>query len=86
MVTLPADEMACKELVEAVTGYLEGTLSPNDRRRFEEHLGICRSCRIYLDQMRKTIATLGRLDESSLSPEDKDTLLRLFRGWRQEPG
>ncbi len=36
MMTSPA-ELTCQELVELVTEYLEGTLSPADRARFEAH-------------------------------------------------
>jgi anti-sigma factor RsiW len=78
-----ADEMTCRELVEVITEYLEGTLPANDRRRLEEHLEECPGCVSYLDQMRATIATLGRLPEESISPETRVELLEAFRGWRK---
>ena len=31
-------EMACQELVEVITDYLEGTLRASDRVRFDAHL------------------------------------------------
>ena len=74
-------EMPCRELVELVTDYLEGRLSPVDRARFEAHLEACEACRTYLDQFRQTVQTLGRLSEESLSPEAKRALLAAFRGW-----
>ena len=74
-------EMPCRELVELVTDYLEGRLSPVDRARFEAHLEACDACRTYLDQFRQTVRTLGRLREDSLSPEAKSALLAAFRGW-----
>jgi predicted anti-sigma-YlaC factor YlaD len=58
---MPTDEMTCKELVELVTEYLEGTLSALDCGRFEEHLAECPGCHTYLQQMRQTIRVLGRL-------------------------
>ena len=75
-------EMSCKELVELLTGYLEGTLSPADRLRFEEHLAVCEGCRIYLDQMRTTIGALGRLREEFIPLQAKEDLLRVFRTWK----
>ena len=33
--------MSCREFVELVTEYLEGTLSWRQRRRFEKHLAAC---------------------------------------------
>ena len=40
-------------------------------------------CRTYLEQMRQTIATLGKLTEESIPAADRETLLDLFRNWRQ---
>jgi anti-sigma factor RsiW len=74
-------EMPCRELVELITDYLEGRLSPVDRSRFEAHLDECEACRTYLDQFRRTIRVLGRLPEESLSAEARDTLLAAFRDW-----
>jgi anti-sigma factor RsiW len=74
-------EMACRELVELVTDYLEDRLPRDDRARFEAHLVDCSYCETYLEQMRQTIRLLGRLPEESLSPEARDALLAAFRGW-----
>jgi anti-sigma factor RsiW len=74
-------EMPCSELVELVTDYLEDRLSPTDRARFEAHIAECEYCDTYVDQMRQTIRTLGRLPEESLSPAARDALLAAFRGW-----
>lgn len=74
--------LTCRELVELVTDYLEGALSSEDRERFEAHLAGCDGCSAHLRQMRKTIQTVGNLEENSLSPEAKENLLRLFRTWK----
>jgi len=73
--------MSCRELVEVITDYLEGTMSDRDRARFEAHLRECPYCVNYLQQMRETIAALGELSEESLGPEARDRLLEAFRGW-----
>jgi anti-sigma factor RsiW len=73
--------MTCREIVELVTDYFEGALSEVDRRRFEEHIDECEWCSRYLEQMRVTIRTVGRLDEESLSPEARAALLEAFRDW-----
>jgi anti-sigma factor RsiW len=77
--------MACKELVELVTEYLEGTLPAIDRQRFDDHLKDCDPCVTYLDQMRQTIRTLGRLTAESLPEDAKQDLLRIFRDWKKKP-
>ena len=74
--------MACQELVEAITAYLEGTLPDPDRRRFDAHLVECPYCTEYLEQMRETIARLGTVDETTLSDEAREQLLVAFRDWR----
>ena len=79
-----SNEMPCRELVEVVTEYLEGTLLQADRVRFEEHLEECRPCRVYLEQMRQTIRALGRLSRESISEDAKRGLLNVFRDWRKE--
>ncbi len=77
-------EITCQELVELVTEYLEGTLPGRDRVRFERHLDGCPYCTIYLDQMRITIRTLGRLPEETIEPGARDALLDAFRDWKRE--
>jgi anti-sigma factor RsiW len=78
-------EMRCQELVELVSDYLEGALSPADRARFDAHLAACEGCTRYVKQMRLTIRLAGRLTAASMSPEARDALLRAFRDWRSKP-
>jgi anti-sigma factor RsiW len=76
------EPLACREVVELVTAYLEGSLSRRDRRRLESHLDGCPHCTEYLAQMRTTIRLTGRLDPADLSPEMRDDLGELYRRWR----
>ena len=78
-----ADDLTCQELVELVTDYFEDALSPAASTRFEAHLGGCRGCNTYLEQMRQTIRLTGTLTEDSLAPETKDALLGIFRNWKK---
>jgi anti-sigma factor RsiW len=80
------DDLPCQELVELVTDYLEGRLSGPVRSRFDAHLALCDGCRIYLEQMRLTVRTLGHLAEASIEPEAKQRLLAAFRDWRSSAG
>ena len=79
-------EMACNELVEVVTEYLEGTLGEDDRLRFEAHLEECPFCVDHVEQLRETIMATGQLRLDSLAPERRAELLEAFRGWRAQPG
>jgi anti-sigma factor RsiW len=76
--------LACQQVVELVTGYLEGTLSAADRARFERHLPGCPHCTEYLAQMRETIRLTGQLTPEGLSPEMRDAFTGLYQRWRAE--
>ena len=77
------NKMTCKELVELVTEYLEGTLAEDLRAKMEDHLSRCDGCTNYLEQMRQTIRLTGRVREESLTSQQSDDLLRLFRDWQK---
>ena len=74
--------LTCREMVELVTDYLEGRLADSDRERFEAHVNRCDACTLYIEQMRLTIAALGRIPPETISPEAERELLDAFRNWR----
>ena len=74
--------LACRELVELVTDYLEDALPSGERERFEAHLAECEACDAYVEQVRATIRLAGRaaaLEE----PGETAALLEMFRGYRR---
>jgi anti-sigma factor RsiW len=75
-------DLTCKELVQLITSYLEGTLRGRRRRRFESHLAACDGCTRYLAQMEATIRATGTLTEEQVPDEQKVVLLAAFRDWR----
>ena len=74
--------ISCQEVVEVVTDYLEGNLSPEAAAIFEAHLAICDGCQWYLDQIRITIDTVGRIQDADVPDELRDTVLAAFRNRR----
>jgi predicted anti-sigma-YlaC factor YlaD len=72
-------ELACQELVELVTDYLEGALPSVEQTRIEQHLAVCDGCEIYLDQMRRTVELTGQLRVDDVPPEAALALLAIFR-------
>jgi anti-sigma factor RsiW len=74
-------DLLCREAVELVTDYLEGTLSRSARARLETHLAGCPNCTAYVEQMRATIAAMGRLEPDALTPEARDELVALYQRW-----
>jgi anti-sigma factor RsiW len=81
-VTDDGRDLACNELVELVTDYLEEALPEPERGRFEAHLATCEGCANYLAQMKATIRITGTLREDGVPPPVMDRLLEAFRGYR----
>ncbi|MDQ3935296.1 MAG: zf-HC2 domain-containing protein [Actinomycetota bacterium] len=61
-------EMACQEIVELVTDYLEGLLGRDEVAEFEEHLVACAGCAAFYRRTRRTIGLLAGLGERSSEP------------------
>src|SRR5262249_39971804 len=80
IVTQP--ELTCKELTELITDYLEERLLQADRIRFEQHLSVCPGCVAYVDQMRVTIQVIGSRPPLNIPSSMEDSLLRVFRRWK----
>lgn len=82
---MSATAVVCRELVELVTGYLEGSLTPARRDAVEAHLLGCDNCSEYVEQMRAVIAVQAAganpasPQESDLPPGMLDGLLAAFR-------
>jgi predicted anti-sigma-YlaC factor YlaD len=83
----PGLQIACQEVVELLTDYLEGALQPEQVSEIEAHLKLCDGCAVYLDQMRETIRLLGTVPAQSLSDTALTELLSAFHdGRRSDPG
>src|SRR5262249_54349303 len=77
--------LSCAELVELISDYVDGALPPHDRARVDEHLALCRGCRLYVDQLRATIELTGRLRCEDVPVETATALLAAFRDWKTGP-
>ena len=76
------DPLVCREFVELVTDYLEGTLPDAERIRMEAHLAECEGCTGYLEDMRRLVGSLHEAPEPPPDPATHDALLRAFRDLR----
>ena len=80
---MSTDGLTCKEVVEIVSDYLEGALSPEDRARFDQHLAACDGCTHYVEQMRETIRLTGMLTEEQVPVDQRQRLRQAFRDWKR---
>ncbi len=77
------EHITCSEVVELVTDYFERALPPDEAALFEQHLNFCDGCETYVDQMRATVETVGRVREEDVPPETRERLLTAFRDWKR---
>ncbi|QUR67875.1 zf-HC2 domain-containing protein [Mycobacterium spongiae] len=73
--------ITCSDAVALVTDYLEDALTESDLDRFEQHTGGCEACRVYVDQIRRTIriAATSRDESVEIRPANFDALMAEFR-------
>jgi anti-sigma factor RsiW len=81
---LMPSQLVCRQAVELMSDYIEGSLSRRDRRRLEKHLEACDSCTAYLEQLRATIRASGEVVPEDLAPEVIETFTDLFRRFRAD--
>jgi predicted anti-sigma-YlaC factor YlaD len=74
-----SERITCQELTELVNDYVEGVLASHEVALFEQHLNFCDGCDWYVDQIRTTIAVVGRIEETDVPPQIRDRLLDAFR-------
>lgn len=67
----------CREVVDLLTEYLEGDLTPEEARRLEGHLANCDACSGFLASLRTVRAAAGTAKAADV-PEDCRRALRSF--------
>jgi hypothetical protein len=68
--------LACRDVSEIVTDYLERSMPVRLRVAVRWHLARCGACRNYVDQMRKIATLLRRSAGRSLAPELAERLVK----------
>ncbi|MFN7020006.1 MAG: anti-sigma factor family protein [Phycisphaerales bacterium] len=72
--------LTCKELIDFLIDYTDGTLSPEVRGEFDRHLSVCPSCRAYLDSYQRTISLARRAvcneDAAEMPPPAPEELVQ----------
>jgi hypothetical protein len=78
-VTSFPEDIACRDVVEHVSDYLEDALDPGLREALELHLAFCDPCDRYVEQVRAGIRLTGRLGETPLPAGLEARLLDALR-------
>jgi len=81
--TVTNGDIACRELVELLTEYLDGALPSDVVARIDSHLVGCAGCASFLAQLRATIVLLGHVPEQvaeQMPAELRAALLAAYRG------
>jgi predicted anti-sigma-YlaC factor YlaD len=78
-----AEHITCQEVVELVTDYLERARPADETSLFEQHLDLCDGCTVCIEQMRTTVAMVGRVTEQAVPPGTRERLLTAFREWKR---
>jgi anti-sigma factor RsiW len=76
--------LACQDVIELVTAYLDDALPKRERARLESHLRGCPHCTEYLRQIRETRRMLGTVELDGLAPAARNELLDVFRRWSND--
>lgn len=51
--------ITCRELIEFLDDYVDGSISTSERGRFDDHLGRCPACAQYLRGYRDTLRAVA---------------------------
>jgi len=76
------DSGRCDRFYQALSDFLDGTLSAAERQAVEEHMRRCPPCEVYLEQFRRVVETTGRVCREDL-PADFDRVMRgVMQAWK----
>lgn len=78
-------DQTCREAVELMTGYLDGTLRATQRWKLERHLRNCPHCSTYLKQIRQVADAVGQVQPDDLDPHVRAGVMDLYRRYLDDP-
>ena len=71
--------LACDDVMQRVTEYLDEALPPGAEEALERHLAECANCNRYLQEIRQTIQRLSALPREPMPASMKDRLLQALQ-------
>jgi len=61
--------ITCSEFEEFIYAYLDGSLHPSKRYKFDLHLKICRECRDYLERYEASLKLVKNINSGAKTKE-----------------
>jgi len=68
-------EIRCREIVDLLADYLDGSLPGETARQLEAHLEGCSPCIAFVNTYRGTVNAVRQLSETELPPELRERLI-----------
>ena len=66
--------LRCRDILDLILAYQEGTLDPTERQAFEAHIADCVNCWRFLETYRETVALGQRLRQEEIPPDVRERL------------
>jgi anti-sigma factor RsiW len=76
------NDLACRDVIELFTSFLDGTLDDATERQVREHLAVCEGCDVYLEQFRFTITEMRHTQADESTPVPRDVVEMLTTAFR----
>jgi hypothetical protein len=76
----------CRDVSAMATDFMEGSLSWRQRQAIRLHLAVCRGCRAFMQQMRRTVRLIGSLPTAPPSADTEARLLATLPDRTAPPG
>ena len=74
--------LSCEDVNQFIIDYLEETIPPRIRSRFEAHISECPNCGPYFDQYLQTVELVK--EEGTIQPEPPEELFELTLAFLRE--
>ena len=73
------DMISCKEMVDLIMDYLDGSLDPETSKNFDMHIEGCTDCHTFLDTYRKTVSLTRQISYEDIPNELSARLSALLK-------
>ncbi len=74
-----SSKIPCREIVDLLADYLDGSLPPDTARALDAHLADCSPCIAFVNTYRGTVNAVRQLGETEIPPELRDRLIAFLQ-------